>query len=102
MISMQKPDPSPLDPVHPCQVPTGRTITNPQNLSQQVAEIRLHSGITMRDHFAAMAMQALVASKALCNHADERETLAQLSYRIADAMLTVRQEFFKEATKGGG
>ena len=52
-------------------------------------------GMTLRDYFAAKAMQGLMASSAEHNHADELifKAVAMASYKQADAML--------EARKGG-
>ena len=53
------------------------------------------NGMTLRDYFAAKAMQGLMASSAEHNHADELifKAVAMAAYKQADAML--------EARKGG-
>lgn len=48
-------------------------------------------GMTLRDYFAAKAMNALLAVQLKNERSAESETIAQASYRMADAMLKVRQ-----------
>jgi len=48
---------------------------------------KIHSGITLRDHFAVAAMQGMIVNS---NLDDER--LARASYTMADAMLDARKE----------
>ncbi|MBI0276891.1 hypothetical protein I6H07_14005 [Hafnia alvei] len=43
-------------------------------------------GMTLRDHFAGMAMATLIASS------DSEQAVAVKSYRFADAMLKVREQ----------
>ena len=47
----------------------------------------IHSGMTLRDHFAGLAMQGVIVN---CNLEDE--PLAKASYKMADAMLKAREE----------
>ena len=44
-----------------------------------------HEGMTLRDYFAAKAMQALV-------QANYFDTTAKMAYEMADAMLEARQQ----------
>jgi hypothetical protein len=46
-----------------------------------------HQGMTLRDYFAAKAMQSYVAH----NQAYDFDDIAAMSYRTADAMLKARQ-----------
>lgn len=51
-------------------------------------------GMTLRDYFAAKAMQALIASRRVENesgHYDE-DRVAESSYNMADAMLAEREK----------
>lgn len=47
-------------------------------------------GMTLRDYFAAKAMQAITLD--YINAADYDSDIARTSYRIADAMLAARKE----------
>ena len=49
----------------------------------------MYDGMTLRDYFAAKAMQALISIGA---YSSEYDTDAQESYAIADAMLKAREE----------
>ena len=49
----------------------------------------IHDGMTLRDYFAAKAMQALISIGA---YSSEYDTDAQESYAIADAMLKAREQ----------
>ena len=50
-------------------------------------------GMTLRDYFAAMAMQGLFASNAEHEHDDEDifDAVAEAAYQQADAMLKARE-----------
>ena len=48
----------------------------------------LHNGMTLRDYFAAKALQALIASPDIDAF---QSVYAKLSYNYADAMLKARQ-----------
>ena len=50
---------------------------------------RLAEGMTLRDYFAAKAMQSLIASESQGEWDDD--ATAKGAYRIADAMLRVRE-----------
>lgn len=47
---------------------------------------------TLRDHFAAMAMQALLTGPLTAEWVDHRAKIAQKAYLMADAMLAERGE----------
>ena len=47
-----------------------------------------HQGITLRDHFAGLAMQSMLVADGTTNF----ETRARESYQVADAMLKMRDE----------
>lgn len=47
-----------------------------------------HSGMTLRDYFAAKAMQGLISTEG----AGSAERYAEISYRLADAMMKAREE----------
>jgi hypothetical protein len=50
------------------------------------------SGMTLRDYFAAKGMQAFLDQLIKQGwHSDDLETVAETSYRMADAMLKARQ-----------
>jgi hypothetical protein len=49
-----------------------------------------HDGMTLRDYFAAKAMQGFMANKSNPMHYQPEED-AQWAYMIADAMLKARQ-----------
>ena len=50
-------------------------------------------GMTLRDYFAAKAMQGLLASDAEHGHAEEQifQVIADVAYQMADAMLAERE-----------
>ncbi len=45
-------------------------------------------GMTLRDYFAAKAMQGLLA----CDWVDENTDIAQAAYEVADAMIKEREK----------
>ena len=53
------------------------------------------NGMTLRDYFAAKAMQGFVMDDVLCKEAATEpewyENIAEASYKMADAMLKARQ-----------
>lgn len=57
--------------------------------------LRAHQGMTLRDYFAAKAMQGVMSTynhdKALEDIALESIQIAEMSYDIADAMLKQRK-----------
>ena len=53
----------------------------------------LASGMTLRDYFAAKAMQGILASSApITRKIDVDQLVAVVAYKIADAMLKAREE----------
>lgn len=52
-------------------------------------DMRDPTGMTLRDYFAAKAMQGLMASPA---DPESMEVAAKWSYKLADAMLKAREE----------
>ena len=64
-------------PTNPPAFPTGTGVT-PYN-----------SGMTLRDYFAAQAMQGIFASDPVSTMTNER--IAKESYDLADAMLKARE-----------
>jgi hypothetical protein len=48
-------------------------------------------GLTMRDYFAAKAMQAFISSPSLKEDADEHAVSAS-AYKVADAMMEAREK----------
>lgn len=52
-----------------------------------------HSGMSLRDYFAAKAMQAMIGSGSYCSidWDNTRSEIADLSYCMADAMLETRK-----------
>ena len=52
-------------------------------------------GMTLRDYFAAKAMQGFIMQEAMVNESDNSvdwlETIAKASYEMADAMLKARE-----------
>jgi hypothetical protein len=51
----------------------------------------IHSGMTLRDYFAAKAMQGMLASADSWINKDEVEDFATICYALADGMLKVRE-----------
>jgi hypothetical protein len=51
-----------------------------------------HKGMTLRDYFAAKAMQVLIAKMISADSDLVEEDVALVSYRMADAMLKERDE----------
>jgi hypothetical protein len=51
------------------------------------------NGMTLRDYFAAQAMQGIFASNTEHDHADEHifDAVAEAAYKQADAMLKTRE-----------
>lgn len=77
----------PAFPVHPASAMDGQLVRETQ-------------GMTLRDYFAARAMQGAlgnVRGQFGRNHADANMNLAVASYAIADAMLAARESAAKQA-----
>ena len=67
-------------PAFPCQeiLPDGLANLTPQR------------GMTLRDYFAAKAMTGLLTAEIVGEYSNEH--VAEIAYRIADAMLKAREE----------
>ena len=52
----------------------------------------LNDGMTLRDYFAAKAMQAITPSFANANILNPAEFISDKAYALADAMLKAREE----------
>lgn len=52
--------------------------------------LNLTQGMTLRDYFAAKAMTGLLTAEIVGEYSNEH--VAEISYRIADAMLKARNE----------
>ena len=52
----------------------------------------LHKGLTIRDYFAAKAMQGMAASAEHCSDGWAHSDIAIQAYNLADAMLRARGE----------
>lgn len=50
----------------------------------------VHSGMSMRDYFAAKAMQGMISAREPIVHIVDFEAISIDAYRIADAMLKTR------------
>ena len=48
-------------------------------------------GISIRDYFAARAMQGMFSNSELTSVVNSHDQFAELSYRMADAMLRARE-----------
>ena len=57
--------------------------------------VRVYKGMTLRDYFAAKAMQAFITGYEIRNDFNLDCNFAEMAYQMADAMLTAR-----ETTKG--
>jgi hypothetical protein len=51
----------------------------------------IHDGMTLRDYFAAKAMQGMLASADSWINKDEVEDFATICYALADGMLKARE-----------
>ena len=57
---------------------------------EMVVKLRDMQGMTLRDYFAAKAMQGMAGSHRYCEHGWDQADLAAQAYEIADAMLKAR------------
>lgn len=69
-------------PVHPCLIPVPGAL----HANGDPPPMTRHYGISLRDHFAGLAMQALVAQR--CYPTDDQ--VAKWAYHVADLMLQER------------
>ena len=51
----------------------------------------IHDGMTLRDYFAAKAMQGLLTATLTPNTVWSQDEAAETAYNVADAMLKARQ-----------
>lgn len=51
-----------------------------------------YDGMTLRDYFAAKAMQGLISGTSLWRESEDDSEIAECAYAIADGMLKVRKE----------
>jgi hypothetical protein len=58
---------------------------------EQLQRARVMHGMSLRDYFAAKAMQGELASQSPENEYTNLDALAALSYRMADAMIKARE-----------
>lgn len=75
-------------PAFPAQSKIGVNDTN-----TWITEIPGQSGMTLRDYFAAKAMQAVIAN-AMCSEKEAvfYDEVSAISYEMADAMLKAREQ----------
>jgi hypothetical protein len=66
------------------------TFNSASGVTSQHGKSPLHTGMTLRDHFAGLAMQTLP------KNIPDMETLARMSYVMADAMIAERNKHHKE------
>jgi len=66
-----------------------QVLRNPQAFPTHPDGALAHEGMTLRDYFAAKAMQGIVAGTPSDEHIDRPDT-AEWSYDMADAMLRAR------------
>lgn len=81
-------------PAFPCRIP-GKIKTAPNGMMHQ--EETMHEGLTIRDYFAAKAMDAILHKYFNVGETAESliegcEVMAALCYDIADAMLKERDK----------
>lgn len=76
--------------------PQGKTFV----AGSQYVDMGTHGGMTLRDHFAGLAMQGMYACPTVLRFADGTpapdeitgEMIAQMAYEQADAMLAEREK----------
>ncbi len=64
----------------------------PQSNDRVIASLSIErsQGMTLRDYFAAKAMTGLLTAEIVGEYSNEH--VAEIAYRIADAMLKAREE----------
>ena len=71
-------------------------MNNPLAFPRPASEAHMHGmhkpqeGMTLRDYFAAKAMTGLLTAEIVGEYSNEH--VAEIAYRIADAMLKAREE----------
>lgn len=63
-----------------------------EDQQQQAFPDENNYGISMRDYFAARAMQGMFSNTEVAALINSHEQFAELAYRMADAMLKAREE----------
>lgn len=58
------------------------------NYDDRAPDTILHDGMTLRDYFAAKALQGLISTEG----AGSAERYAEIAYKLADAMLKARDD----------
>jgi len=66
------------------------TFNNASGVTSEHSKSPLHHGMTLRDHFAGLAMQELMAADVRVIW--DNESIAELAYDQADAMLEEREK----------
>ena len=62
-------------------------------MSKQIKELSEQAmELTLRDYFAAKAMQGLISGTSLWSHDEDDSGIAECAYHIADAMLKEREK----------
>ena len=71
-------------PFHPCEVEhiEGEVYGIQTGISRSI-----HTGASLRDHFAGLAMQGMIA----CGEEYDNAELGRFAYDVADAMLRARE-----------
>ena len=62
-----------------------------EDLMQQAFPDEGNFGISIRDYFAVRAMQGMLSNSELTTVINSHDQFAELSYRMADAMLRARE-----------
>jgi hypothetical protein len=82
-------------PAFPCEIKTGAVATDANGINRYVTEP--YEGMTLRDYFAAKAMQGYIACGALTEpidgnpHVLDEAVIAEGAYAVADAMIEARK-----------
>lgn len=71
-------------PAHPVRLPT----PDAPRINGDPPPTELNTGMSLRDHFAGLALQGLLASQVEAS----REQFAEYAYKAADAMLIARKK----------
>ena len=77
----------------PCAIETGKLIESVDMDARSVSvfpEYKRFSGMSLRDYFAAAALQGILMNYTTQKFGASEETVAQYAYRYADAMLAER------------
>lgn len=74
-------------PAFPCEVDYTKMISSNASLTEPVK----FAGMSLRDYFAAKAMQTVVIDNEFMHNGITEEKCAILAYKLADAMLKERE-----------